>query len=40
MNANTQILIVDDEETIRKILKALLVKEGFQVVVADNGKSI
>jgi two-component system response regulator AtoC len=32
------ILIVDDEESVRKVMKALLVREGYEVETASNGE--
>ncbi len=37
--AGTTILVVDDDETICAFFEALLMREGFRVVTADNGKS-
>jgi len=37
-NANTRILIVDDEEKIVEVIKSYLQKEDFQVYTAYNGK--
>jgi DNA-binding NtrC family response regulator len=38
MNLNPTILVVDDEDTIRKLLKARFEREGFQVVVAGSAE--
>jgi len=35
---NARILVVDDEEGIRKSLKAVLEEEGFRVDTAENGR--
>lgn len=37
MNQNVPILIVDDENTIQKAVKAYLEKEGFEVIIASDG---
>lgn len=37
-NRNYKILVVDDEEHIRRILKFQLEKEGYAVIVAENGE--
>lgn len=37
-NANTSILIIDDEEKIVEVIKSYLLKEGFQVYTAYNGR--
>lgn len=37
MNQNVPILIVDDESTIQKAVKAYLEKEGFAVIIASDG---
>ena len=34
----TSVLVVDDEEEIRKILSSILEKEGFQVITASDGE--
>lgn len=36
--SNTRILVVDDEERIRRLLKMYLEKEGFQIEEAENGE--
>lgn len=36
--ANTKILVVDDEESIRFFLKELLERDGYTVVVVDSGE--
>lgn len=36
--ARKRILVVDDEESIRKTLKLLLESEGYEVITANNGK--
>ena len=33
----TKILVIDDEKDIRDVLKKLLQREGYEVIVADNG---
>jgi len=38
MDSNTMILIVDDDETIRATMKAILEEEGYTVDLAGNGK--
>ena len=38
METNNAILIVDDEERIRKLLKDFLIKEGFQIFEAKDGE--
>jgi two-component system response regulator PilR (NtrC family) len=38
MRRNTSILIIDDEEIMREILEALLVREGYQVRIAASGE--
>ena len=38
MNAQKTILVVDDDENLREILKVGLQKEGYHVVTAKNGK--
>ncbi len=38
MDKNVRILIVDDDESIRKTMKAILEDEGYQVDFADSGK--
>lgn len=38
MGENTRILVVDDDEGIRKVLKTILEDEGFIVDTAENGK--
>ena len=38
MKADYQILIVDDDESIRRMLAAVLAREGFQTVVAKDGE--
>jgi DNA-binding NtrC family response regulator len=35
---NAKILVVDDDETIRRTLKAILEREGYQVSTASTGK--
>jgi two-component system alkaline phosphatase synthesis response regulator PhoP len=37
-NRNYKILVVDDEEHIRKILKFQLEKKGYTVIAAENGE--
>ena len=39
MSLNQTILIVDDEESIRKLLRARFEREGFQVFAADNAEN-
>lgn len=34
-----RVLVVDDEENIRVVLRALLRKNGYEVEVADSGES-
>lgn len=36
--ARKRILVVDDEESIRRTLKLLLESEGYEVITANNGK--
>jgi len=38
MKADYQILVVDDDESIRRMLAAVLAREGFQVVTAKDGE--
>jgi two-component system response regulator AtoC len=38
MKADYQILIVDDDESIRRMLAAVLAREGFQTVTASDGE--
>ncbi|MGD0159412.1 MAG: response regulator [Candidatus Bathyarchaeia archaeon] len=38
MDENNRILIVDDDESIRKILSAILEDEGYVVETAENGR--
>ena len=38
MKADYQILIVDDDESIRRMLAAVLVRDGFQVATASSGE--
>lgn len=38
-NKKGTILIADDEETLRLILTRILTREGFEILVAENGKS-
>jgi two-component system response regulator AtoC len=38
MKADYQILIVDDDESIRRMLSAVLAREGFQTVTAQDGE--
>ncbi len=35
--SNKRILVIDDEDTIRRLLEATLVPEGFDVVLAHDG---
>ena len=37
MKADYQILIVDDDESIRRMLAAVLAREGFQTAMAASG---
>jgi DNA-binding response OmpR family regulator len=37
MSASSRVLVVDDEEPLRRLLRLYLAKEGFAVVEADNG---
>ena len=39
MSVGAQVLLVDDEANIRRMLGALLQTEGFDVVEAPNGNS-
>ncbi|MFC2056223.1 response regulator transcription factor [Chloroflexota bacterium] len=39
MEKKTSILVVDDEEIVRQLLKQSLETEGFAVTMADNGNS-
>jgi DNA-binding response OmpR family regulator len=32
-----KVLVIDDEESITKLLKILLEKEGYEVIIANNG---
>ena len=38
MKADYQILIVDDDESIRRMLAAVLAREGFQTAMAASGE--
>ncbi len=38
MNKHARILVVDDDETIRKTMKAILEDEGYLVDLASTGK--
>ena len=38
MDEHSRILIVDDDESIRKILSAILEEEGYTVETAENGR--
>jgi two-component system response regulator AtoC len=38
LNENNRILIIDDDESIRKILSAILEDEGYVVETAENGR--
>ncbi|MDH5495303.1 MAG: response regulator, partial [Candidatus Bathyarchaeota archaeon] len=38
MDERARILVVDDEESIRKVLKTVLEEEGYVVNTAENGK--
>jgi len=38
MSENTRILVIDDDENVRKILSAVLVREGYSVDTAKNGE--
>jgi len=38
MGETTRILVVDDDESIRKVLKTILEEEGYAVDTAENGK--
>lgn len=38
--AGEKILVVDDEAVVRELLSHHLLKEGFQVIVTDNGTSV
>jgi DNA-binding NtrC family response regulator len=38
LNNETRILIVDDDDTIRSTMKAILEDEGYEVDLADSGK--
>ena len=38
MGENARILIVDDDENIRKVLSTILVEEGYAIDTARNGK--
>ena len=35
-----RVLVVDDEENIRLVLRTLLRKSGYEVAVADNGDDV
>ena len=39
MNSNGSIIVVDDNENIRDLLKNLLISEGYSVITADNGST-
>ena len=34
-----RILVVDDEETVRRVLRSLLQKEGYEVIEAEDGRA-
>ncbi len=36
--ANKHILVIDDEDAIRQVLKQMLTVEGFRVITAENGQ--
>lgn len=36
--AKERILVIDDEAEIREIIQLYLVKEGYEVILADNGQ--
>jgi len=38
MGEHARILVVDDDESIRKVLKTILEEEGYVVDTAENGK--
>jgi DNA-binding NtrC family response regulator len=38
MDERTRILVVDDEESIRKVLKTVLEEEGYDVDTSENGR--
>ncbi len=38
MKTHPNIMVVDDEQTIRRLLKCTLELEGYGVIVADNGR--
>jgi len=38
MSENPRILVIDDDENVRKILSAVLVREGYSVDTAKNGE--
>jgi len=38
MGESTRILVVDDDESIRKVLSTILVEEGYAIDTARNGK--
>ena len=38
MNGKTKILVVDDEQKVLNVIKAYLIKEGFEVLTASDGE--
>ncbi len=38
MNDNYTVMVVDDEDSVRKLLSAVLLREGYQVLCADSGE--
>ena len=37
-NGHKRVLVVDDSEVDRKLLERILLKEGYQVLMAENGQ--
>ncbi|MFC1984908.1 hypothetical protein ACFLUW_00720 [Chloroflexota bacterium] len=40
MKKQQKIMVVDDEQTILKLLRRILEPEGYDVITADNGRSV